>query len=184
MTAPPIPPGREPLFEAISMPHASMTRGALVAVIALLGAGAAAMAALFLWIGAWPVLGFLGVEVLLAMGLLMAHARWSARAYERLTLSDGKLVIERQDGRGRRENLSLDPYWTRAEFRGAQDGRLVLLCRGQSIEFGRHLTPEERRSLHGALVMALGAWKSPEFDNPQLRGPLRPSPIPAGPWHG
>ena len=163
------PEPEAPEFEAISTPNASVTRGTLLGVAGLLMAGAAAASLLFVWIGAWPVFGFLGVELAVVLGLLITHARRSARAYERLLLAGGRLTIERRDGRGREESLALDPYWTRMEWQDAPGTRLLLSCRGQRIEIGRHLNATERRSLHGALAAALRAWKSPDFNNPQLR---------------
>ncbi|PZW45658.1 putative membrane protein [Humitalea rosea] len=157
-----------PLFEAISTPNASVTRGTLLGVAGVLAAGAAATSVLFLWIGAWPVFGFLGIEMAVVLGLLLTHARRSSRSYERLLLAEGRLTIERRDGRGRKESLALDPYWTRMEWQDAPGTPLLLSCRGQRVEIGRHLNAAERRSLHGALAAALRAWKTPVFNNPQL----------------
>lgn len=166
------PPTREAfLFEALSAPAPGLAPRTLrrIAIALCLAAGLGGVA--FTWVGAWPVFGFMGVEVLLVVGLLTAHARWSARAYERISLADGRLVIERHDGRGRRERLEIDPYWARAEWRETTpgEGRLLVATRGRVMEIGRFLNGPERQSLHAALAGALAAWRRPDYDNPQLR---------------
>jgi uncharacterized membrane protein len=179
------PPTRQPLlFEALSSPVPGLSGAAIrrIALALILAAGISGAA--FAWLGAWPVFGFMGAEVLLVVGLLSAHARWSARAYERISLADGRLVIERADGRGRRERLEIDPYWARAEWRETApgEGRLLITTRGRALEIGRFLNGPERQSLHGALSSALAAWRRPDYDNPQLRvalgDPIRPGTSP------
>ncbi len=176
-------PTPQPLFfEAVSGPVPGLSPRAIRGIAAALCLAAGLGGAAFIWLGAWPVFGFLGAEVLLVVGLLAAHARWSARAYERISLADGRLVIERHDGRGRRERLDIDPYWARAEWRETApgEGRLLVATRGRAMEIGRFLNGAERQSLHAALSTALAAWRRPDFDNPQLQGvpPTRAAPSP------
>ncbi len=147
--------------------------------IALLGLSAAT-GGMFLALGAWPILGFTGMEALLVLGLMTMHRRWSARAMEVLILTGERLTIQRTDGRGRREEIAVDPYWARLrlEERPGRVSLLVLRQRGSEVEIGRLLGDEQKRDLAGALEQALRRLREPVFDNPQLREgqgpPIRP----------
>jgi uncharacterized membrane protein len=140
-------------FEAIITPPRSFSRGGFVVVATLLGGGAVLSGGLFLALGAWPVLGFLGAEIGLVLALILAHARWSGRESEVIVVADGMLRVTRTDRRGRREVREVPAYWARVE-RPEKGGAAVVL-RGERIPFGRHLTREERDDLADALEAAL-----------------------------
>jgi len=164
--------GAEPvLFEAISTPPRSLSDRGMAWLCALAGLGAALPAGLFLLLGAWPVLGFLGIEVTAVLFLVALHRRWSAAAVETVRLTEGRLRIACADGRGGRMALELDPYWTRLEVRERPDGSttLRLVSRNRGVEVGRYLAPAEKHDLAGALGAALRRYRNPVFDNPQLR---------------
>lgn len=163
-----VPP--PPVFEAMSTPPHGISRDAILRIGLLLGGAALLCGIGFAWLGAWPVFGFLGVEVLLVLALLSSHARWSSRAFERVRLAEGRLMIERDNGRGRRETTTLDAYWVRPQWieSAPGEGRLLLSARGGRVEIGVFLSGAERRSLHAALDAALFAWRNPTFDNSQL----------------
>ena len=166
------PPGMEPvLFQAVCTAHQSLDdRGMRVLAVVLL-AGSAAVATLFLALGAWPILGFTGMEVLLVLGLLAQHRRSGRRAVEVLALIEDRFVVRRTDRRGRREELSLDPYWARVslEERPGTVSRLTVSERRRGIEVGGLLGEAERRELAVMLQDALRRYREPVFDNPQLR---------------
>ncbi|MCO6415338.1 DUF2244 domain-containing protein [Siccirubricoccus sp. KC 17139] len=159
------------LFEAICTPARSLGQRGMLALCLALGLASAVTGGLFLWLGAWPVLGFSGGEAMLVLGLLALHRRWAARTAEVLVLTEGALTIRRTDARGRREELVLDPYWTRLrlEERPGRVSLLVLRRRGEAVEIGRLLGEDQKRDLAAALDAALRRWREPVFDNPQLR---------------
>ena len=126
---------------------------------------------LFYLLGAWPVIGFTGLEVVLVLGLLSRHRRGGRRAVEILALVGDRLEVRRTDARGRREELTLDPYWARVsvEERPGTVSRLVLRERQRDVEIGGLLGDAERRELAAMLSEALRRYREPVFDNPQLR---------------
>jgi uncharacterized membrane protein len=159
------------LFEAVSSPPAALSARGMRWLCGL-GAGVAAVPALlFTLLGAWPVLGFLGVEVVLVLGLVAAHRRWSRAAVERVLLTEGRLTVRRADGRGGQEAAELEPYWTRLDLeeRAGAVPVLTVRARGRRVEIGRFLAAEEKRALAAALDGALREYRTPRFDNPQLR---------------
>lgn len=136
-------------------------------VALLLGAVFAASGILFLFMGAWPVLGFAGVELLLVLGLFVMHRSRAGRCVEQVSLGAGRLFIRRVDGGGRTHQASLDPYWARVRL--AEDGgRLTVGHRDQETEIGLFLNADEKRDLARALTRALTRYREPNFDNPQL----------------
>lgn len=159
------------LFEAVSTPPPALSPRGMRWLAGLSVCAAAVPAVLFALMGAWPVLGFLGAEVLLVLGLVALHRRWSRHAMESVLLTDGRLLIRRADGRGGQETAELEPYWTRLEIEERPGSVPVLraIARGRSVEVGRFLTAEEKLSLADALGAALRGYRSPRFDNPQLR---------------
>ncbi|MDN3567542.1 DUF2244 domain-containing protein [Paeniroseomonas aquatica] len=160
------------LFEAICTPPRSLDARGMRLVAGFVLVASAAIGLLFLALGAWPVLGFTGLEAALVLGLLTLHRRWSLRSVEVLVLTEERLTIRRTDFQGRREELRIDPYWAqlRLEERPGRVALLVLRQRGRAVEIGKLLGDEQKRDLAGALGEALRRWRDPVFDNPQLRG--------------
>lgn len=161
------------LFEAVCTPPRSLGgRGEAVIACCVLGASAV-VGAMFLVLGAWPVLGFTGLEAVLVLGLMRLYRRWSRRATEIVILTPERLLIRRTDARGRRQDLELDPYWARLTLqeRPGQVSALLLRQRRRCVEIGRLLGEEQKRDLADALGAALRRYREPVFDNPQLREP-------------
>lgn len=158
------------MFEAVIVPHRSLSpRGLrrLVAFIVALSSGLS----VGLWaLGAWPAIGFSGAEVLLAVGLLRRNVR-AARASELLLLTEAGLRVVRTDPRGRRWERVLEPSWlsVMVEERPGRVCGLFLAARGRRLEVGASLGEDEKRALATALGDALHRWRHPVFDNPQLR---------------
>lgn len=159
------------LFEAVSTPPAGLSERGMRWLCGLAVGVAAVPAVLFTVLGAWPVLGFLGGEVVLLLGLVALHRRWSRAACETVLLTEARLLVTRADGRGGRERAELEPYWARLvlEERHGAVPVLTAHARGRSVEIGRFLSAEEKRDLAEALDAALRNFRSPRFDNPQLR---------------
>lgn len=164
-------PAEPILFEAVCTPPRSFSPRAFRVLALLLAVFGGVTAALFLALGAWPILPFLGLEVGFALALVALHGRGSARAMEVLLLTPGRLSISRTDARGRREEMALDAYWARLDYEEspAHAGVLRVISRGRAVEIGRDLAAEEKAALHRALAAALARSRRPDFDNPQLR---------------
>jgi len=148
---------QEPLyFDARLRPHRSLNRrGFLILMIAICAVSFAAGFVFFL-AGAWPVVGFFGLDVALIYGAFRLNYR-RARTYETLRLSRDDLLVEHVDHRGRRRNWRFQPYWLQVlmEDPDTGDGRLVLRSHGQSLEIAGFLPPAERLDVARALRQAL-----------------------------
>ncbi len=160
------------LFEAAIMPHRSLSPrgrrmliGGLCALLLLTGTR-------FWIIGAWPVAGFIVVELGLAAFLLWQHQR-SARCVELLLLSPDAIRVVRTDPDGRKRETRLSTGWLMVELE-ERPGRVpgLLLCApGRRLEVAAVLGDEAKRDLAQALRNAVHDVRNPRFDNPQLREP-------------
>ena len=144
------------LFDAVLMPHRSLSpRGFLALMLAVcvisFGAGLA-----FFLAGAWPVVGFLGLDVLLVFGAFKLSYR-SARGYESLCLTRDGLTVRRVDPQGRERFWQFQPTWLQVEMDDPprHERRLELRSHGRSLAIGGFLTPSERLDLAQALRAAL-----------------------------
>jgi uncharacterized membrane protein len=111
-------------------------------------------------LGAWPVLGFMGLDVWLLYWLFQ-RSYLDARRSETLTLTDRELIVDRIAPDGEREQHRLDAYWLRVE----EGERLVVVSRGNRVVIGRFLSPGEREAVGEQLKAALAALRSPRYDH-------------------
>jgi uncharacterized membrane protein len=158
------------LFLAEVTPHRSLSARGLRLIIGFVCAVSLCTTTLFWHLGAWPIAGFNGAEILLALFLLRAHHK-SAREREVLLLSEAGFKVQRFDSRGGASELVLPAGWLNViltERPGRVPG-LYLAARGQQIEVACRLGEPEKRDLAEALEGALHRFKHPVFDNPQLR---------------
>ena len=152
-----------PVFDALLRPHRSLgPRGfwLLMAVVSLIcfTAGVA-----FTAVGAWPVFGFFGLDVL-AIYIAFRVSYRQARLFETVRLLSDALEVRRVHPNGRVEAWSLAPNWLSVEvesFQGSNRGAIRLRSHGRELRIGRFLTPDERLSLADALTEALRRWRLP-----------------------
>jgi uncharacterized membrane protein len=157
------------VFEAVIVPHRSLTRRGLVILIVVLATLCSLVGLRFLLIGAWPVACFGVVEIGLAAFLLLLNVR-RARASELIILSEDALRVVRTDPRGRRMESVLPVGWLNAllEELPGRVPRLLLVAHGVREEVATSLGEAEKRDLWVALAQALHRLRNPRFDNPQL----------------
>ena len=148
-------------FHARLRPHRSLSRRGFRWIMTGVTAFSLIVSAGLYLAGAWPVFGFLGLDILLVYLALRASYR-SARISETLELNDRELVVERRDLRGERGRWSFQPTWLRVELREPvmPDTPLVLRSHGRSIAIAAFLGPAERREVAKGLAGALEEWRT------------------------
>ena len=112
----------------------------------------------FLSMGAWPVLGFFGLDVLLIYWAFRANYR-AGREFETVEVSPDTLTVTRYASDGRRETHSFQTYWVRIFLDEEPSGhtRLRLRSHGQNFLFARFLSDDERRDFAGVLEAEIAA---------------------------
>ena len=115
----------------------------------------------FLLMGAWPVMGFFGLDVARVYIAFKLNYR-AARAYGLVELTPSTLTLMQVSASGETKSFEFNPYWVRVLFTERPDGgnHLKLASHGRELEFGRLLNDEERRDFAGALTGALSASRS------------------------
>src|SRR5262245_39733851 len=158
---------REPtIFSAIITPHRSLSSTGFLLVMLLVGGVSFVGGIAFFLIGAWPVVGFLGLDVLLVYWAFRANYR-AAAAFEEVTVTASKLHLRRVSHRGEVAEWTLNPVWTRLDRETHEEYgllRLFLVSQGKRLAVAGFLAPQERESFAAALATALGEAK---------RGPTR-----------
>jgi uncharacterized membrane protein len=157
------------LFEAVIVPHRSLSRRGLFLLIGAICTLSMGTSTMFWLLGAWPIAVFNGAEITLAVLLLRWNVR-QARANEVILLSPSVLKVIRTAVDGARSEIRLAPGWLRVELQ-ERKGRvpgLFLAAHGDRVEVGASLGEPEKLSLAEGLRTALADWRTPQFDNPQL----------------
>ncbi|MEQ1653060.1 MAG: DUF2244 domain-containing protein [Hyphomicrobium sp.] len=111
----------------------------------------------FCMIGAWPVMGFFGLDVALIYWAFRANYR-SGLGYEVIDINPDLLTLTRVQPDGTKETSEVNPYWARVSLTTDRpDGRtsLRIIAQGRELLLGKFLTDDERRDFALALSGAL-----------------------------
>jgi uncharacterized membrane protein len=143
-------------LDAVLEPPRSLTTRGLNRVMLILGAFSAVFSLGFLLVGAWPVVGFLGAEIL----VLWLVFQWSfraqtARTYVRVTADE--VDVRKVDGWGRERRASMASHFARVEFDRTATGpnALRLATSRTAYPLGEFLTPRERETFARRLMQAI-----------------------------
>lgn len=158
--------GDPPIFEATLYPHRSLPPEGFWLLMAAVAAVSFTIGLMFAAAGAWPILGFFGLDVLLFYTAFRVSYR-SGRLVETVTLTRDDMVVRRIWPRGRVEEWRMQPYWLKvravpsSEEIGAPAGEIRLTTHGQTVGLGRFLTDPERDDFTDALSRALDTCRTP-----------------------
>lgn len=148
------------LFEAEMRPNCSSSRRALKVLGLTLSAVMVPVALGFSLAGAWPVFGFMGVELIALVALLHYNHR-HGNVVERIAVTERHVRLERVNHWGRRENWAFPRHWARINLvgPGAPNSRLEVLSHGRKVALGSFLTATERHEIWSSLrrFLAVGA---------------------------
>ncbi len=161
-------PPEPKLFSARLTPHRSLNRTGFVVLMAFLSAVSFVAGVAFWMMGAWPVFGFFGLDVLVIYWAFRINFR-RARATEDIVVTASELRVRRVSHRGHVVEWVLNPLWVQFEQKShAEFGieRLYLVSRGRRVSIASFLGPDEKASFAKALMAALQAAKRGPTYNP------------------
>jgi uncharacterized membrane protein len=145
------------LFSATLTPHRSLGRRGFLLLMAVI-AGLWFTTGLYFWaLGAWPVIGFVGLDFL-AIWLAFRLNYRAARAYEDVEVSRHALVIRKVTAGGRAREIRFNPSWVRLEVDADKENgvrRVSVRMRDERVPVGAFLNPEDRKSFALAFGAAL-----------------------------
>ncbi|CEG10017.1 hypothetical protein BN961_03451 [Afipia felis] len=157
----------KPIFTAELTPHRSLGRSGFLALMLFLSIVSFIAGVVFLRMGAWPVFGFFGLDVLMIYwAFRVNYAR--ARASEHLVLTPHELRLRRVSHRGHVMEWTFNPHWVRLDQEEHEEfgiERLYLRSHGRSVAVGSFLSPDEKASFAKALRLALqDARRGPTYN--------------------
>jgi len=135
-------------------PHRSLSpkgfaivMGVLAGLLFIIGLG-------FFLAGAWPVIGFLGLELLVVWGAFKLNYR-AARHRETIHTTVENVTVESQTPAGKRAQKSFPLGWLRVTLspqdepavKSRQQQKIILSSHGETTEIGKFLHPAEKAGL-------------------------------------
>jgi len=151
----------ETFFERVLLPHRSLPRRSFHLLIGLLGLISLGVGIGFVSIGAWPVVGFFGLDVALVYLAFRLSYR-SARQSETIRLAGDVFSVERVSVRGERRLWRFQPFWVRVILEEQSDtsNRLLIASHGRTLAIGDFVAPAIRRELAATIRAALARWRN------------------------
>jgi uncharacterized membrane protein len=147
----------DPYFSARLFPYRSMSRRAFTIFMALLCVAWLGASAVFWSMGAWPVIGFFGIDIAVIWLAFTLNYR-AARAFEEIAVWPHDLVVRQVSPGGRVAEHRFNPAWTRFDVRRHEMRGITSMCLsggGREVSIGAFLNPADRESFASALRRAL-----------------------------
>ncbi len=155
------------IFSARLTPHRSLTRKHFRLLLIIIGCAGLFTSLPFVIMGAWPVAGFMGLDVALIYFAFRANFR-DARAYEDVTLTPLELHLAKVSAKGARADWRFNPSWVRLEREEDEEfglQRLEVASRGARIEIAHYLGPDDKARFATELSRALAeARRGPRYN--------------------
>lgn len=136
-------------------PSQSLSRVGFIILMSAVTAVSFVAGAFFWAIGAWPVFGFFGLDVLLIYGAFQLNFR-AARRREIVEINHDMVQITRIASNGQSVREEIQAYWSRIVL---QKGKLWLTNRGRIYEIGYFLGEEEKEQVREILAEALDTYR-------------------------
>jgi uncharacterized membrane protein len=148
-----------PFFSARLTPYRSLSARGFLVLMLFTGAVCFAAGLGFALMGAWPVMGFFGLDILVVY-LAFRRSYGQARAFEEVHVSTTDVHVIRAGTRGQTQEFHLNPAWVRIAVKRVTDEGVVaidLVSHGRALPVGSFLNPADRESFADALGRALAA---------------------------
>ena len=149
------------LLEIILSPSIATRLPVIRWILALFGAICVLVGVLFALVGAQPVLGFMGIEIVLLLGAYRFSVR-NTKMAEHLILSNRNLIFHRVDRDGNISITNLEPRWINVEIFKVKGvaSHVTLTSKGRAHKVGTFLAPNEQIKLLATLNKALNKLRS------------------------
>lgn len=143
-------------FDAILYPNRSLPNSGFIAVMTIVIAANLIFGVFFFAVGAWPVIGFCGLDVALVWLAFRLSYR-QGRLRERVLVKPGDMRVSRILPSGHESRWRLEPFWARVvvDNPGRHEARVRVVSKGNSLVLGSFLSPQERMAFATALTDAL-----------------------------
>ena len=155
----PVPPTTpdSTIFSTVLKPYRSLSPRGFALVMLAFAAGAFTLGLIFWLEGAWPIVGFCGLDILGLQFAFRMNYR-AARAAEEISLTRERLLVRRIAPNGRETETGFNPYWARLEVDRDMERRVTrvrIASHGSRLDVARFLGPREREKFADQLAAAL-----------------------------
>jgi uncharacterized membrane protein len=152
MTDRTISPNPAPPFRAVLTPNRSLSPAGFLILMSAIGLVSFALGIAFFSLGAWPVAGFLGLDVALIYYAFRANYR-ASRRFETVEINADTITITRVQPDGTSESFDFNTYWARIRLDEEPSGRtsLSIITHGRAFRFATCLGNDDRRAFASAL---------------------------------
>jgi len=143
-------------FSAILSPHRSLTPKGFTIMMSVMTLVCLSIGMWFFLIGAWPVLGFMGLDIVILYLAFKANYR-DGRIYETVELTNDHLSITHHPLRGEHSSWQFNPYWVKLKLRERR-GKCCIVeasSHGKKLVFAHFLSDDEKRDFTSRLNRAL-----------------------------
>jgi uncharacterized membrane protein len=152
-----VPAPEAPIFSAVLTPHRSLSPTGFMALMMALVACSFTAGFAFWLMGAWPIVGFFGLDIFLLQLAFRLNYR-SGRAFEEIRVDRDRLTVRQVRPNGRTTETDFHPFWARLEIdRHPEIGvtGLRIASHGRRLAVAAFLGPGERESFAEAFGKAL-----------------------------
>ena len=163
-----LPEADTSLFSRTLKPHRSLSRQGLNRLLTLLSLFGIVVSVPFYLMGAWPVVGFFGLDVLVLFIAFSANMR-AARAYEQVDVTHVELSLQKVTARGQSRTWRFNPSWTRIETETHEEfgtQKIAIVQGRQSVEVGSFLGADGKDDFARSFKRALGEARRGRIYNP------------------
>lgn len=150
------------VFAAEIRPHRSLGARGFLVVMGAFALLSGLISIPFYLLGAWPVVGFLGLDVV-ALWIAFRLSFRQARACEQVVLSYVELLVRKVSAKGLAREWRFNPLWVRIESETDEDfgmTRLAIAARGARLDLAEPLSPHERAEFAESFGRALATAKA------------------------
>ena len=144
------------LYEITLYPYRSMNKLGFFILMFTLALISFVAGIMFILIGAWPVFGFFGLDVLLVYICFKLNFR-SGKDFEIIDLTKKELIIRKYGATKLRKMYKLNPNWIKIKILNPKShlSKLKITSKKKSVIIGSFLRPEERLEIVETLKKAL-----------------------------
>ncbi len=137
-------------------PHRSLSKRGFYIVMAAVALVSVSVSMGFFAMGAWPIPGFLGLDILIVYFAFRASYR-RARGFEHLTLDKSAMRVRRKSWQGEERSWDLEPTWLNVQLSEPvdHDSSLTLRSKDTQLTIGAFLPPHERLEVAKAIRAAI-----------------------------
>ena len=150
-----------PIFRATISPYRSLSRRGFNILMASGALVFFVLGSFFLSMGAWPVFGFFGLDILVIYLAFRRNYR-DGMAEENFELTHAQLLVRHVSPAGEAHEHTFHPFWTRLVVHREEWGisGLSLSSSGRTLRIGAFLPPGERQTFADRLSRALAAARA------------------------